>query len=87
MIFTRYGGLVTVIADCGLHCPQGSKYEARLLKVNIAFDHGAAKLGVYRFADFLKADNGYNEIIQVMQTVPSITLTGVELVEAIEQAS
>lgn len=87
MIRTHYGGLVTVLADCGLHCPQNSKFEARLVKVHIKYSNGENQYNTYRFADFLKTDNGYTEIVQVLATVPTIELTGIELASAIEQAS
>ncbi len=90
MIYTRFGGNVTIKANCGTFQPadfhnQGG--DLTLLQCDVFYSDSNETKQRYTFAEFLKADNGWNEIRVAVQSAPVLELTGEDLDNAIGEAS
>lgn len=87
MIYSRFGGCVTVLARCGLHHPEpGSESLLELVRVTIADEDGSNPIERYRYAETLKADGGWLEIQVAVRDAPEVALPFDELQAAKQQA-
>lgn len=85
MIYTRWGNPIKIIADCGKHIPLGGVVPLILVRVERQVD----KKIRYQFVEFLRADEGRNEILNVLHVLPKhiTVLSAEQLVTALQQAS
>jgi len=81
MIYTRWGEPVTVVAACGECQPAG--FCAPVTLVRVQFGDGDER---YRFAQFLRADGGFSEILTAVQSARPVRLSAAALEVAIQQA-
>ena len=81
-IYSRFGGPVPILADCGRHKPNGYACPLVLLKVRYedCGDEG------YAFADTLRASGGITAIDEAVAAAPEIKWNAEELQAALEQA-
>ena len=90
MIYNRWGNPVEIVGNCGRHKPEGFIFDDLLLKLKyldlgVVMEYTDEDCGYY-FRDFLKADNGIQEIHEAIKICERITLSGEELAEAIQEA-
>lgn len=91
MIRTRFGTIVRdIVARCGEHTPPGCDPDVKnhLLLVELADPMDPDKLmwTTYRFAELLRADEGWPEIEAAMSRVGLMSMTDEELEKAIQEA-
>jgi hypothetical protein len=83
MIYTRWGSKIKICINCGQHQPQEFRAPITLLRVK----HIETQEFDYQFAEFLRADKGYNEILQAIEVAETEILTGRDLKKALRKAS
>lgn len=82
MIYQKFGCTLTVIGNCGEHQPPYLNYDALLLKVHYEDDGQEG----FQFAELLRADKGFHEILHAAESAPRIILTDDELKAAFKDA-
>lgn len=83
-IYNRWGE-IEIIAYCGKHHSDYHRTEMTLLKVRW-HDSLETEKEFYCFAEFMKADDGWNEIRRTMYKVPELKLSAEKLKEAMIRA-
>lgn len=82
MIYTRFGNSIKIIGQCGKCKPLGFTVPVTLARIQRDEDKAIR----HQFVEFLKADDGYQEIIDAYNAAPVLELKGTELDKAIQEA-
>lgn len=75
MIYHRFGSPVQIIGNCGMF--KRDEFEGEPIVNNlvyIQFDNGSGKFG-YAWAEFLRADDGWQEIKLAIDVAPQKPMT------------
>jgi len=86
MIYTKADCAVEIIGRCGEYKPKYLKFYCRLVKIQyIHYPAHDPNVSFY-FIDFLRATNGYSEIMRAYDKSEVIKLTKKELEKAFREA-
>lgn len=80
-IYNRWGATISIVANCGQHQPKG--FVTSVTLVLVRFEDGKER---YQFVEFLKADEGWEEVQAAVSAAPVVNLDKKILRTAIEQA-
>lgn len=83
-IHTRWGGECKILAKHGLHTPRYLVKDCKYTLVSV--QHPDEKHTRYAWAEFMKAEGGWAEILAAMQDVPQVELNPVQLKVAFGEA-
>lgn len=84
MIRTRFGAEVKIVGQCGTHQPKYLSSELALARCEMYFENGMKVR--HQFINFLKADDGWQEIVEAYNAAPVVELTEAELEKAFKEA-
>lgn len=82
-LYTQFGNEVYIVKDAGTHDVKRGKHWIPLRLVLVEDEHGKLR---YEFAEVLRADGGYKNIIAAADVAEKISLTGPELSAALREA-
>jgi hypothetical protein len=89
MIYSRFGGVVTLHKYCGMHVPTEGALCLTLCRATVTYAPGTEQQSArekFVFAENLRADNGWREIIMLVESLPHETLDEQVLKVALEEA-
>lgn len=81
-IYNRWGDELKIVVNCGEVRPKQLSGPVTLVKVR----YGDGAEDRWQFADFLKADNGWEEIKAAVKSLPVSTISATAMKTAISQA-